>query len=326
MIVQNQYQQSSGTTIINGTLDINGSGSTSLDITGGTLKGSGQIDGTVNASGTAKIAPGNSPGILNTGNFVLGAGSTLEIEIGGTTPGNNANNHDQVNVTGSVTLAGSVSLISYNFYSILSGSSFVVINNDGTDAVSGTFNGLSEGATFTSNGVVYTITYVGGDGNDVVITAQSSLYIVTNTNDSGTGSLRQAILDTNANGVGFDVIQFAIAGNGPHTIQVASPLPDITGAISIDGTSEPDYAGSPVVELRGDLLGSGAKGLSFAAGSQNSSVKGLAINSFTGTLIYALNTSGLTIEGNYLGSTSMGQVTLDQMVRALSWRTLREQR
>lgn len=49
------------------------------------------------------------------------------------------------------------------------GSSFLIINNDGADAVTGTFNGLAEGASLAFNGNFVTISYSGGDGNDVVI-------------------------------------------------------------------------------------------------------------------------------------------------------------
>ncbi|MFO0181181.1 MAG: DUF4347 domain-containing protein, partial [bacterium] len=52
-------------------------------------------------------------------------------------------------------------------------------------------------------------------------------YTVTNTNDSGTGSLRQAILDANAN-AGADIITFNITGSGTQVINVATVLPTIT--------------------------------------------------------------------------------------------------
>jgi hypothetical protein len=47
---------------------------------------------------------------------------------------------------------------------------YLVIKNDGNDAISGTFNGLPEGATFYANGSKFQITYQGGDGNDVELT------------------------------------------------------------------------------------------------------------------------------------------------------------
>jgi hypothetical protein len=54
------------------------------------------------------------------------------------------------------------------------GQSFTVIDNDGNaDAVTGTFTGVAEGGTVVANGVTYTVTYKGGDGNDVVLTVKS---------------------------------------------------------------------------------------------------------------------------------------------------------
>ncbi|HYP19592.1 MAG TPA: hypothetical protein VEY08_05910, partial [Chloroflexia bacterium] len=59
-------------------------------------------------------------------------------------------------------------------------------------------------------------------------------YTVTNTNDSNTGSLRQAILDANAN-PGADKITFNIPGGGVHRISPVTPLPGISEAVTIDG-------------------------------------------------------------------------------------------
>ena len=47
---------------------------------------------------------------------------------------------------------------------------FVIINNDGTDGITGTFAGLPEGATVAFDGAGFAISYTGGTGNDVVLT------------------------------------------------------------------------------------------------------------------------------------------------------------
>src|SRR5262249_18160277 len=107
----------------------------------------------------------------------------------------------------------------------------------------------------------------------------AATFTVTNTNDSGTGSLRQAILDANAN-PGLDTITFAI-GSGPRTIAPLSPLPTITDRVVIDGTTQPGYAGAPLIELSGANAGSGADGLSITAGG--STVVALVINRFQAT-------------------------------------------
>ena len=68
--------------------------------------------------------------------------------------------------------------------------------------------------------------------------AAAATFTVTNTFDSGPGSLRQAILDANGN-PGNDDIAFAIPGTGVHTIALASGLPAITQPVTIDGYSQP---------------------------------------------------------------------------------------
>jgi hypothetical protein len=67
--------------------------------------------------------------------------------------------------------------------------------------------------------------------------ASAATFTVTNTSDSGAGSLRQAITDANA-AAGADTIAFDIAGSGVHTIVPASPLPAITEAVTIDGYTQ----------------------------------------------------------------------------------------
>ncbi len=164
-----------GTTLVSaGSLAVTGSINSAVTVTAGaTLLGNGST-GAVTAQNSSVIAPGNSPGILSTGDFDLQSSGTLEIEIGGTVAGNTASNHDQVDVSGTVTLAGSLSTSAFNSFVPTLGDTFTVVNNDGVDAVSGTFDGLAEGATienFLGTGHSATISYVGGDGNDVVLTS-----------------------------------------------------------------------------------------------------------------------------------------------------------
>ena len=61
------------------------------------------------------------------------------------------------------------------------------------------------------------------------------LLVVTNTADSGPGSLRQAILDSNAATGATNTIDFDIPGPGVQTIAPLSPLPAITNPVLIDG-------------------------------------------------------------------------------------------
>src|SRR5947209_7264559 len=62
-----------------------------------------------------------------------------------------------------------------------------------------------------------------------------AVYAVTTTNDSGAGSLRQAILSANAH-AGTDSIAFNIPGAVHQQLHLASALPALTGTVTIDGT------------------------------------------------------------------------------------------
>ena len=135
-----------------------------------TLLGTPTINGTLATSvAGAKISPGFSPGIINSGDLSLVSGSTLSIEtVSNAGPGTG---HDQINVTGTVNL-GSATLDVINSFTPAGGTSFTIINNDGADAVTGTFNGLPEGAVFMLGGSFFRITYAGGsNNNDVILTA-----------------------------------------------------------------------------------------------------------------------------------------------------------
>ena len=70
--------------------------------------------------------------------------------------------------------------------------------------------------------------------------------------DDGTGNctLRAAIEEANAY-PGKDSIAFYISGTGPHTIRPNYALPIIFDPLVIDGTTEPDFQGTPIVELDG---------------------------------------------------------------------------
>ena len=88
-------------------------------------------------------------------------------------------------------------------------------------------------------------------------------FSVTNTANSGAGSLRQAILDANAL-AGADTIRVNIGGGGAQTISPTSALPQITGAVIIDATTQGGYAGVPLIELKGNLAGAGADGFGWS--------------------------------------------------------------
>jgi titin len=129
--------------------------------------------------------------------------------------------------------------------------------------------------------------------------------VVANTSASGPGSLQQAILDANATN-GLDTIIFKIPGAGVHTITPANALPPITDSVVIDATTQPGFAGTPLIELNGSSAG-GNDGLRLQAGS--STIRGLAINRFTASAIHVLFPSGTnSIQGNFIGTAPSGTI------------------
>jgi autotransporter-associated beta strand protein len=154
------------TTVTGGKLLVNGSIASAVTVNGGTLGGAGTTGAvSVNSGGT--LSPGNSPGILHVvGNLSLSLGSTYLVELNGTAVGTQ---HDQADVMGQVSLGGATLSLSLGFVPAV-GTTFNVINNDLADPVTGTFAGLPEGSTFAIGSGVLKISYVGGDGNDVVLT------------------------------------------------------------------------------------------------------------------------------------------------------------
>lgn len=142
-----------------------------VTIAGGTINdaiGTDIAAGTNSVTLEGNVAPGQSPGILTvTGNFAFATGATYEAEIMGTIPGAQ---HDQIAVTGTVNINNATLNILDTGYAAVGNETFVLINNDGTDAVTGTFNGLADGTLVTVGGTQFRIVYDGGDGNDVALT------------------------------------------------------------------------------------------------------------------------------------------------------------
>lgn len=91
----------------------------------------------------------------------------------------------------------------------------------------------------------------------------SATYTVTNTLDnSHHGSLRWAINQVNkdAGKKGPDAIAFDIPGSGTQTIAPLSQLPMIKYSVTLDGTTQPGYSGSPLIDINGDAMTGGGGG------------------------------------------------------------------
>jgi hypothetical protein len=131
-------------------------------------------------------------------------------------------------------------------------------------------------------------------------------FLVSNTGDSGPGSLRQAMLDSNAATGRTNTIDFEIAGTGVQTITPLSPLPAITGPVLIDGWSQPGFASTPLIQLSGSPASNG-EGLTITG--SDVTVRGLDINNCwrgAAIRITGTNATGNWIYGNFLGTDPTG--------------------
>jgi len=135
-------------------------------------------------------------------------------------------------------------------------------------------------------------------------TANRQSFVVTNANNHGAGSLRDAIINANAT-PGTDTITFNIPGPGVKTINLLTALPEIVDRVSIDATTQPGYAGTPLIEIDGFALGSNGNGLVIKAGG--STVRGLSIGNFRSNFGIWLNgCDNNVVQGNYLGVAADG--------------------
>ncbi len=184
-------------------------------------------------------------------------------------------------------------------YALLAGSPALNVGNAGACAAAPVNNIDQRGVTRPQGAVC-----------DIGAYEQTTIFLVTNTNDSGAGSLRQAILDANAhaNTGGPDAIYFNIPGAGVHTIQPASALPVVIDPIIMDGATQPGancnvWPPTLQIELDGTNAGS-TDGLLISGG--NSTVRGLIVNRFQVDGIGIFSSGGNTIQCNFVGTDSTG--------------------
>jgi len=156
-----------------GTWLVDGSISAPVNVLAGTLGGTATIAGAVNVAAGAHLAPGDSPGRLWTGSLTLAPDSLLDIELTPTA----WDMVDMADLAGSVSLADAIlNLSTTGNFAAYGGSQYMIINNEGPDAIDGTFvdmlgQNLPEGSILNVGQGQFALTYVGGNGNDVVLTA-----------------------------------------------------------------------------------------------------------------------------------------------------------
>lgn len=167
-LIANGYTGSIGTRLLSGSITVIDD-FTDVSLEGGTLRAlfdpegknvvGSIISGAITATGGTLESGLASLDVQ--GNVSLNAATTAAFiqpaEIG----------LQPLRVNGTVSLGGA--MLAVTFAGTAPGR-LTLIDNDDTDAVTGTFNGLNEGATVSFGGQDYSISYVGGNGNDVVLT------------------------------------------------------------------------------------------------------------------------------------------------------------
>jgi hypothetical protein len=161
---------------------------------------------------------------------------------------------------------------------------------------------------------------VAGDGSchshsplfdNVTLSRSYDAIVVTNTNDTGRGSLRAALTSANA-APDTNVVSFNIPGAGPHIITPTSGLPTLTSPVIIDGftqpgsspnTNGPGQPGNAVMKIVIDGSATPPPPLGFSCiglSGGNSTVRGVVINNY-GRHGVQINSSGNAVEGCYIG-------------------------
>ena len=155
---------SAQTTVSAGTLVVNGSQPQSPVTVNptATLMGTGVV-GNLHLFGN--LRPGSSPGILTSSNVLFDVGGDYFVELNGPAPGTG---YDQLNVRGTNQLGGAALHLSVGF-APFEGEEFVIINNDGSEAIQGTFAGLPNNSIITVNSLQFSIRYSAIFENDVVL-------------------------------------------------------------------------------------------------------------------------------------------------------------
>ncbi len=149
----------------------------------------------------------------------------------------------------------------------------------------------------------------------------NTTYVVTNTGDNNgvnpaphaaTGTLRQAIVDSNADGGVQNIIAFDIPGTGPFVISVATQLPTITSNVDIDGFSQPGAMpntnlpdqGGLNAQLMIEIDGGGTIGNGLYINGSNAAVtlSGLVIDGFATVAIDQASNGTLLVYGCFVGT------------------------
>ncbi|UJS23266.1 SdrD B-like domain-containing protein [Thiothrix winogradskyi] len=221
----------------------------------------------------------------------------------------------------------------YTFTSVPVGTYNVQVVNSSVRSTRPGSNGSERGViTYRTDGAGNTVNVAGTTFSQTITLSTTNLSnvnfgfnfdTVTNTNDSGAGSLRQFLINANLLGGDATLAQVGrTAGKenailelstsdpnyttGYWSIPLQSALPSITAPIVLDASLPPGSNSNPILELKGTNAGSGANGLTLGAGSNASTIRKLAITGFAGSGIYIDSSNHNSLLANHIGITPSG--------------------
>ena len=270
-----------------------------LEITNGAaVLAAGAFVGNVVNQGTLGFW-NDAPGIITiTGDYTQSPAATLDVDLGGTA----YSEYNQLQVSGTATLAGTLEVALIDGFSISPLEVFQVLTYDTLVDTFATYEDPTGGTLYPSYGP-----------SALSLFSSSIFQVVTTTADTGAGSLREAIAIADASGnslttIGFDIPDTDFGySDGAWTISPASPLPEITAPVFLDGTTQPGFTNTPLIVLDGTNAGSTTSGLTIAAGAVGSTIRGLVIDDFGADGI-SVQGSDITVAGNYLGVDFTGTI------------------
>ncbi len=315
----NMTNDSGSTLNLNGTINMGDGVSNGSDggdfAQNGTINGTGTINmegGTFSvSSGSTTLNPGNSPGALTIdGDGEFGAGTTLNIEIGGLIP---ETGHDVLSVTGAFTLGGTLNIIEYDGFDVTAGDSFDVLEYGAAsgmfDAITGldAWSGIALNPVFTATGLTLdalatthegtgAVDLISGTANDDVISGLDG-------NDELSGGAGNDFIlggdgdDILIGGAGTDRL---VGGAGADTF--------VLGGTDTFGDELADFrSGTDTIQLDGAALGLGTvtdgENFSTIAGSYDGSSAGANAAHAAGqaTLVFSAADSALYYDANGAG-------------------------
>ena len=237
-----------GTTIAAGATILVDSSAGAVQASSGVIGGNGTVGNLTSVGGT--VSPGHPeiPNVLQAGSLTLDANSTFVTELDGTSPGNGVGGYDQLVASGPVVLGGAtLNATLGSDYTPKVGDQLTIISNT-SGALSGTFAGLAEGSTDVISGYSFRISYQGGSGHDVVLTAlpfptTTTISASTQASTYGQSVTFTAVVSGSHGQVAGQVAFFdgnpSSGGTQLGIINVAS------GGQSVFATTKLDVAGSP---------------------------------------------------------------------------------